>query len=158
MLVQHYKSIMQYINQGPMFLSVQMHQPERTAHAYMDALQAFWPGLQVSSTVQQFGTPEGDTNAADADTRENKLSGWRHRHKKVKTFFFLSVTASTCFLCSENACSHWENNFYADTRVKKASENRDRHNFLFLVSVSASTLICDCIFICDCILSVSFHF
>ena len=31
-----------------MFLSVQMHQPERTAHAYMDALQAFWPGLQVS--------------------------------------------------------------------------------------------------------------
>ena len=91
MLVQHYKSIMQYINQGPMFLSVQMHQPERTAHAYMDALQAFWPGLQVSSTVQQFRTPEGDTNAADADTRENKLSGWRHRHKKVKTFFFLCL-------------------------------------------------------------------
>ena len=40
---------MQYINQGPLFLSVQMHQPDRTAHAYMDALQAFWPGLQVSS-------------------------------------------------------------------------------------------------------------
>ena len=38
---------MQYMNQGPMFLSVQMHQPDRTAHAYMDALQAFWPGLQV---------------------------------------------------------------------------------------------------------------
>ena len=35
------------MNQGPMFLSVQMHQPDRTAHAYMDALQAFWPGLQV---------------------------------------------------------------------------------------------------------------
>lgn len=46
---QHYKSIMQYINQGPLFLSVQMHQPDRTTHAYMDALQAFWPGLQVSS-------------------------------------------------------------------------------------------------------------
>lgn len=44
---RHYKSIMQYINQGPLFLSVQMHQPDRTAHAYMDALQAFWPGLQV---------------------------------------------------------------------------------------------------------------
>ncbi|XP_048587140.1 ER degradation-enhancing alpha-mannosidase-like protein 3 [Nematostella vectensis] len=44
---KHYKSIMQYINQGAMFLSVQMHQPERTSHAYMDALQAFWPGLQV---------------------------------------------------------------------------------------------------------------
>ncbi|XP_073242535.1 ER degradation-enhancing alpha-mannosidase-like protein 3 [Porites lutea] len=44
---RHYKSIMQYMNQGPMFLSVQMHQPDRTAHAYMDALQAFWPGLQV---------------------------------------------------------------------------------------------------------------
>ena len=41
---------MQYINQGAMFLSVQMHQPERTSHAYMDALQAFWPGLQVSIT------------------------------------------------------------------------------------------------------------
>lgn len=40
---------MQYINQGPLFLSVQMHQPDRTTHAYMDALQAFWPGLQVSS-------------------------------------------------------------------------------------------------------------
>ena len=39
---------MQYINQGPLFLSVQMHQPDRTAHAYMDALQAFWPGLQVT--------------------------------------------------------------------------------------------------------------
>lgn len=44
---RHYKSIMQYINQGPLFLSVQMHQPDRTAHAYMDAFQAFWPGLQV---------------------------------------------------------------------------------------------------------------
>ncbi|XP_031572987.1 ER degradation-enhancing alpha-mannosidase-like protein 3 [Actinia tenebrosa] len=44
---KHYKSIMQYINQGAMFLSVQMNQPERTSHAYMDALQAFWPGLQV---------------------------------------------------------------------------------------------------------------
>lgn len=44
---RHYKSIMQYMNQGPLFLSVQMHQPDRTAHAYMDALQAFWPGLQV---------------------------------------------------------------------------------------------------------------
>ncbi|KAK3739588.1 hypothetical protein QZH41_011211 [Actinostola sp. cb2023] len=44
---KHYKSIMQYINQGAMFLSVQMHQPERPSHAYMDALQAFWPGLQV---------------------------------------------------------------------------------------------------------------
>lgn len=44
---KHYKSIMQYINQGPLFLSVQMHQPDRTTHAYMDALQAFWPGLQV---------------------------------------------------------------------------------------------------------------
>ena len=53
---QHYKSIMQYINQGPLFLSVQMHQPDRTTHAYMDALQAFWPGLQVSFELFNFAT------------------------------------------------------------------------------------------------------
>ena len=44
---RHYAAIERYIKQGYMFLDVLMHQPERPVRAVMDALQAFWPGLQV---------------------------------------------------------------------------------------------------------------
>ncbi|KAI4470720.1 er degradation-enhancing alpha-mannosidase-like protein 2 [Holotrichia oblita] len=38
---------MKYISQGPMLLDVHMHRPHTNSRNYMDALLAFWPGLQV---------------------------------------------------------------------------------------------------------------
>ncbi|CAF3499124.1 unnamed protein product [Rotaria socialis] len=44
---QHYSSIMSYVQQGVAMINVHMHQPYRSTKNHMDALLAFWPGLQV---------------------------------------------------------------------------------------------------------------
>ncbi|XP_071802032.1 ER degradation-enhancing alpha-mannosidase-like protein 3 [Asterias amurensis] len=43
----HYDAVMQYISDGPMLLDVHMHKPTTRTKSFMDALLAFWPGLQV---------------------------------------------------------------------------------------------------------------
>ena len=48
MIFQHYDAIMKYVSQGPLFVDVHMHRPHTTSRHFMDALLAFWPGLQVS--------------------------------------------------------------------------------------------------------------
>jgi hypothetical protein len=45
--MQHYSAVMKYISQGPMLLDVHMHRPHTNSRNFMDALLAFWPGLQV---------------------------------------------------------------------------------------------------------------
>ena len=45
---QHYKAIMKYVSNGPLMLDVHMHKPQTNSKHFMDALLAFWPGLQVS--------------------------------------------------------------------------------------------------------------
>ncbi|PIK54410.1 putative ER degradation-enhancing alpha-mannosidase-like protein 3 isoform X2 [Apostichopus japonicus] len=37
---------MTYINKGPNFIDVHMHRPQSKSRNFMDALFAFWPGLQ----------------------------------------------------------------------------------------------------------------
>jgi Glycosyl hydrolase family 47 len=44
---RHYEAVMKYISQGPMLLDVLMHRPHTNSRNFMDALLAFWPGLQV---------------------------------------------------------------------------------------------------------------
>jgi len=44
---KHYDAIMKYVNKGPLFIDVHMHKPNVASRPYMDALLAFWPGLQV---------------------------------------------------------------------------------------------------------------
>ncbi|CAH2012072.1 unnamed protein product [Acanthoscelides obtectus] len=44
---RHYNAVMKYISQGPLLLDVHMHRPHTNSRNYMDALLAFWPGLQV---------------------------------------------------------------------------------------------------------------
>uniref|UniRef100_A0A0C9RV40 alpha-1,2-Mannosidase n=1 Tax=Fopius arisanus TaxID=64838 RepID=A0A0C9RV40_9HYME len=44
---RHYEAIMKYVSQGPMLLDVHMHRPNTNSKNFMDALLAFWPGLQV---------------------------------------------------------------------------------------------------------------
>ncbi|KAL3079211.1 hypothetical protein niasHT_007301 [Heterodera trifolii] len=44
---RHYDSIMRYLNKGPLFVDVHMHKPQIASRSFMDALLAFWPGLQV---------------------------------------------------------------------------------------------------------------
>jgi len=51
----HYQAIQQYIAQGPLMLDVLMHKPTQQAKHFIDALSAFWPGLQVL---------KGDINSA----------------------------------------------------------------------------------------------
>nr|XP_061822437.1 ER degradation-enhancing alpha-mannosidase-like protein 3 [Nerophis lumbriciformis]XP_061822438.1 ER degradation-enhancing alpha-mannosidase-like protein 3 [Nerophis lumbriciformis] len=43
----HYSAIMKYISQPPLLLNVHMHNPTVSARGWMDALLAFFPGLQV---------------------------------------------------------------------------------------------------------------
>lgn len=44
---KHYSAVMKYISQGPMLIDVHMHRPHTNSRNFMDALLAFWPGLQV---------------------------------------------------------------------------------------------------------------
>ncbi|KAK0157873.1 hypothetical protein PV328_011562 [Microctonus aethiopoides] len=44
---KHYEAVMKYVSQGPMLLDVHMHRPNTNSKNFMDALLAFWPGLQV---------------------------------------------------------------------------------------------------------------
>ncbi|KAI1715825.1 glycosyl hydrolase family 47 domain-containing protein [Ditylenchus destructor] len=44
---KHYDAVMRYLNKGPVFIDVHMHKPSIASRSYMDALLAFWPGLQV---------------------------------------------------------------------------------------------------------------
>ena len=43
----HYTAIMKYLGQGPVMQDVHMHRPHATSKHFVDALGAFWPGLQV---------------------------------------------------------------------------------------------------------------
>jgi len=43
----HYSSIMKYLGQRPVMQDVHMHRPHTTSKHFIDALGAFWPGLQV---------------------------------------------------------------------------------------------------------------
>lgn len=47
---KHYQAVMKYVSQGPMLLDVHMHRPNTNSKNFMDALLAFWPGLQVYYT------------------------------------------------------------------------------------------------------------
>ncbi|XP_049786542.1 ER degradation-enhancing alpha-mannosidase-like protein 3 [Schistocerca cancellata] len=44
---KHYSAVMKYVSQGPLLLDVHMHRPHTNTRNFMDALLAFWPGLQV---------------------------------------------------------------------------------------------------------------
>ena len=43
----HYKSIRKYVQKGALWVDVHMHKPTTTSKNFMDALAAYWPGLQV---------------------------------------------------------------------------------------------------------------
>ncbi|XP_025112194.1 ER degradation-enhancing alpha-mannosidase-like protein 3 isoform X2 [Pomacea canaliculata] len=44
---KHYDSVMRYMSQGPLLVDVHMHKPTSISRNFVDALLAFWPGLQV---------------------------------------------------------------------------------------------------------------
>uniref|UniRef100_A0A915EJW4 alpha-1,2-Mannosidase n=1 Tax=Ditylenchus dipsaci TaxID=166011 RepID=A0A915EJW4_9BILA len=44
---KHYEAVMRYLSKGPVFIDVHMHKPNIASRSYMDALLAFWPGIQV---------------------------------------------------------------------------------------------------------------
>ncbi|KPI96086.1 ER degradation-enhancing alpha-mannosidase-like 3 [Papilio xuthus] len=44
---RHYNAVMKYISRPPVMLAVHMHRPHLQSRNFMDALLAFWPGLQV---------------------------------------------------------------------------------------------------------------
>ena len=43
----HYAAVMKYLGQGPLLTDVHMHRPHSNSKHFVDALGAFWPGLQV---------------------------------------------------------------------------------------------------------------
>ncbi len=59
--------------QGPLMLDVLMHKPTQQAKHFIDALSAFWPGLQVM---------KGDINAA-VESHELLYQVWEVTSKEV---------------------------------------------------------------------------
>ena len=45
---KHYEAIMKYVSNGPFLVDVNMNSPGKISKNFMDALLAFWPGLQAS--------------------------------------------------------------------------------------------------------------
>lgn len=43
----HYSAVMKYLGHGPLMMDVHMHRPNTNSKHFVDALGAFWPGLQV---------------------------------------------------------------------------------------------------------------
>ena len=43
----HYSAVMKYLGTGPLMMDVHMHRPHTNSKHFVDALGAFWPGLQV---------------------------------------------------------------------------------------------------------------
>ena len=43
----HYSAVMKYLGTGPLMMDVHMHRPNTNSKHFVDALGAFWPGLQV---------------------------------------------------------------------------------------------------------------
>jgi len=43
----HYSAVMKYLGSGPLMMDVHMHRPTTNSKHFVDALGAFWPGLQV---------------------------------------------------------------------------------------------------------------
>ena len=43
----HYNAVMKYLGTGPLMMDVHMHRPNTNSKHFVDALGAFWPGLQV---------------------------------------------------------------------------------------------------------------
>jgi len=43
----HYSAVMKYMGSGPLMMDVHMHRPTTNSKHFVDALGAFWPGLQV---------------------------------------------------------------------------------------------------------------
>eukprot|EP00051_Salpingoeca_urceolata_P022994 m.384968 g.384968 ORF g.384968 m.384968 type:complete len:794 (+) comp20050_c6_seq4:476-2857(+) len=44
---KHYSAIMRYLKRGPYLVNIHMNRPASLSRRFMDALQTFWPGLQV---------------------------------------------------------------------------------------------------------------
>jgi ER degradation enhancer, mannosidase alpha-like 3 len=44
---RHYAALLKYVMKGSRMMDVHMHQPSSTSKPYLDALIAFFPGLQV---------------------------------------------------------------------------------------------------------------
>ncbi len=63
----HYSAIMRYLKRGPFLVDAHMHSPLVLARRAMDALQTFWPGLQVCIQMWQLISAQvlkGDVDAA----------------------------------------------------------------------------------------------
>ena len=43
----HYQAVMKYLGTGHLMQDVHMHRPNTNSKQFIDALGAFWPGLQV---------------------------------------------------------------------------------------------------------------
>ena len=80
---------MKYISQGPMLLDVHMHRPHTTTRNFMDALLAFWPGLQVSGVAGGGAGRGGRELGARRWERPGRFGGvsWRQAGEILFIFF-----------------------------------------------------------------------
>ena len=86
---------MKYISQGPMLLDVHMHRPHTTTRNFMDALLAFWPGLQVSGVAGGgLGGGGGNWGLGDGSGPEDSEGSPGDRLERSYSFFLFILILS----------------------------------------------------------------
>lgn len=92
--VQHYSAVMKYISQGPMLIDVHMHRPHTNSRNFMDALLAFWPGLQVKIFLILLRMFSGDV----IDTKSSNLCLQSSKICLLKYNFIILMEASENYI------------------------------------------------------------
>ena len=78
--LKHYEAIMKYVSNGPLLVDVNMNSPGKISKNFMDALLAFWPGLQARDVAVG---GEGGMCAGREGGRRGK-GGWRRKGGRVE--------------------------------------------------------------------------
>ncbi|XP_067893537.1 ER degradation-enhancing alpha-mannosidase-like protein 3 [Heterodontus francisci] len=100
----HYAAIMKYISQPPLLLDVHIHKPMLNARTWMDALLAFFPGLQVKclpSFGQEFDTLQSNFFLGEAFTTDFRVHWAQHPLRPEfaeSTYFLYKATGDKYYL------------------------------------------------------------
>ncbi|WAR30725.1 EDEM3-like protein [Mya arenaria] len=137
---KHYDAVKKYISQGPRFIDVHMHRPMSASRNFMDALLAFWPGLQPAIEVHEmlYQVIQRHNFLPEAFTSDFHIH-WGHHPLRPE------FVESTYFLYKATGDSH-----YLDVG-QKVIENLDElarvpsetFKYLYLLYAEKSELIID---------------
>nr|CAD2206147.1 unnamed protein product [Meloidogyne enterolobii] len=88
---KHYDAIMRHLNKGPIFVDVQMHRPQLASRSYMDALLAFWPGIQKHKFLPDAFTHDLQIHWAQHPLRPEFIESTYFLYRATKDPHYLEV-------------------------------------------------------------------